>query len=75
LNVKGKTERDKENAAIRILERSLPQEIHIITWLVFIYFAVNWHSLMRAGNKSTVGHILTACVCVHMGAKRERERG
>lgn len=44
LNVKGKTERDKENAAIRILEHSLLKEIHIVMWLAFIYVVYNWYS-------------------------------
>lgn len=64
LHVKGKTQRDKENAAIRILKHSLLKEIHIIMWLTFISFTYNWHSLASAVNKRTVDQILTLCVCI-----------
>jgi len=73
LHVKDETQRDKENAAIRILEHSLLEETHIIMWLAFIYFTYNWHSLAGAGNKRTVGQILILCVCICIHIKRQRE--
>lgn len=73
LHVKGKTQRDKENRAIRILEHSLLKEIYVIMWLAFIYFTYNWHSLASAVKERTVGQILTLCACLCVHIKRERE--
>lgn len=58
LHVKGKTEIDKENAAIIILEHSLLKEIHIVMWLAFIYVAYNCYSLASAVSKRILGQIL-----------------
>lgn len=71
-HVKGKTERDKENAAIRILEHSLLKEIHIVMWLASIYVACNWYILASAVNKRILGQILILCACLCTHIKRER---
>lgn len=73
LHVNGKTERDKENVSIRILEHSFLKQIHIVMWLAFIYVTYNWYSLASAVNKRILGQILILCACLCAHIKKERE--